>query len=280
MFDPKHPRGVYPGASAIKPMHVLITEDGDERTSNVTIARIYRAVYEIKANRFVTLEKCRPEQSVVTGSPAFAMAYYDDSRMAVFFKAEGTVMRMSRSGYACDEAVEMMCDFFERSAVPDMRGWACDELKPAPRKAKSTLMVDQEEFRFFDFSDVIAAFENIIEGKSKSMLHTHNGDGGGYFHIRRSDYADGRPACKAEWVRWGQPEATGCRAVITDFDSLRDCLWKFSMERIYPEVAAPWERFDVTDYFEKLLFSFLDNDERKIQSSGGEGNRSDLDQLR
>lgn len=57
---------------------VLVTEEGKERTSNVTDERIFRAVYEVECNTVVGLEKCVP---VAIGPSAYvlAMTYNENS---------------------------------------------------------------------------------------------------------------------------------------------------------------------------------------------------------
>lgn len=239
---------------------VLVTEEGKERTSNVTDERIFRAVYEVECNTVVGLEKCVP---VAIGPSAYvlAMTYNENSVFAVHVDLNGAIFRMSDPGCSQEEAVERMCDFFHKSKVPSIQEWVCEEFRPAPAKSESSLTVDGEDFRFFDFSDVMAALENIRDGKSEWMHVGHTGgDDGGYMEIHRCiDREDF--ACKAEWVRWTQPEATGCRAVITDFSSLYRWLWDFALNRKYPESSPVWIPFDVKDYFQRLVFRFLESNE-------------------
>ncbi len=260
-FDPRHPRGVYPGAARLQPQYVLITDDGEERSSNVTTERIYKAVYEIAANKIVTLEKCQP---VIINNRAsvFAISFYDDSRVAVFFKIEGSVMRMVDTGYTSEQVADMMCDFLDTAAVPDMNGWVCEEFTPMQQKSESRLTVDGQNFRYFDFSDVMAALEDIIEGNSKWMLYDFSGDESGYVHISRLEDDDSKPSCSAEWVKWTRPEPTGFRTVISDFDSFRNWLWNFPLDGSCPAPGSGWESFDVTDYFEKLIQTYSQSDER------------------
>ncbi len=51
--------------------HVLITKNGEQRTSNVTYERIFNALYNIKSNEYVTLEKCLPVK-IIREAEAFA----------------------------------------------------------------------------------------------------------------------------------------------------------------------------------------------------------------
>lgn len=261
MFDPKHPRGVYPGPAAVKSQYVLITENGEERTSNVSTERIYKAVYEIEANGYVTLEKCQPVMLDGDAS-VFAICYYEDSRVAVYFNVGKSVMRMCRAGHTCDAVADMMCDFFESAKVPDMHGWTCEELKAAPQKHGAGLTVDGEDFRYFDFADVMAALENIRDGKSKWLQHDLRDDDSGYIHIRRCEDDAGERTYKVEWVKWTTPDPIGFRTETADYESVRTWLWNFALSRKYPAPSCEWTAFDVNDYFQRLLFRFLDNDER------------------
>ena len=94
----------------------------------------------------------------------------------------------------------------------DMRGIA-----PVPRKSESSLSVDGEDFRYFGSADVVAALENIIDGKSVWMLYDFTCENGGYINIRRcGDDSIHTAKYKVECVRWTEPTPTGYRAVISD----------------------------------------------------------------
>lgn len=253
LFNPKYPRGAHPCAPQALTQHVLITNNGTRRTSNVSHILIMKAVYEIEANGYVTLEKCIPVR-LVSEAESFAMSFYKDSRIAVYFRVRRSILRMCRDGFTPDDASDMMCDYFRSAKLPDMTGWVCEELKPAPQKAQSSLSVDGEDFRHFVTADVMAALENIIEGKSRWMLHDYTGDNGGYMNIQRCDGES--PEYNVEWVKWTEPTPTGFRATISDTSLLRRLLWDFVDERKYPALTPEWERFDVTDYFQRLVFKF------------------------
>lgn len=267
MFDPKYPRGTYPNGAAMKPQHVLITRNGDVRTSHVTVPKIMEAVYEIGANEYVTLEKCRPVR-IVREAECFAMSFYKDSRISVYFRVRKTMLRMVRRGFSCEAAADMMCDFFQSAVLPDMSGWMCEELTPAPRKSESSLSVNGEDFRHFGCADVVAALENIIEGKSKWMLHDFTGDDGGYINIHRYDKEGEAPRYKVECVKWTEPTPEGYRCVVTDVASLRRWLWDFTTERKFPDPTPEWESFDVNDTFGRLVFRFLDKEDKLNNDEG------------
>ncbi|MCM1177645.1 MAG: hypothetical protein NC308_11930 [Clostridium sp.] len=263
MFDPKHPRGAYPGAAAMKPQYVLITENGEERTSNATPERIVNAVNAISTNGYVTIEKCRPAV-VVQDASVFAISFYKDSRISVYFKIGGTVLRTSASGCTCREAAEMVCDFLLYARIPDTQDWTCEELMPVQfQRSESSLTVDGEEFRYFGSDDVMVALENIREGKSRWLTHGFTGEGenGGYVHVLRCDTDGGQPEYKVEWVRWTQPP-TGCRTAVSCFDLVGKWLSDFSIDRKYPEQDSGWESFDVEDYFQNLINRFSKDNER------------------
>ncbi len=261
MFDPKHPRGVYPGATSLKPQYVLITENGKERTSNVTDARITKAVYEIETNEYVTLEKCMPVK-LVREAEIFAISFYKDSHVAVYFRIGKNTLRMSHYGFTCDDAADMMCDFFRSVELPDMTDWICEELKPTPRKNESSLTVDGEDFKFFGSADVIAALENIIDGQSKWMYYDFTGENGGYMNIRRCGDNEKCPRYKVEFVQWTKPTPTGYHTIISEVAPLRCWLWDFVDNHKYPASTPEWESFDVTNHFQRLVFRFLDKEDK------------------
>ncbi|MDE5669128.1 MAG: hypothetical protein K2I24_06300, partial [Duncaniella sp.] len=88
----------------MKTQHVLITGNGTQRTSNVTYERIFNALYNIGASEYVTLEKCQPVK-IIREAEAFAMTFYKDSRIAVYFRVRKTVLRMCKSGIDCEKAI-------------------------------------------------------------------------------------------------------------------------------------------------------------------------------
>lgn len=245
-----------------KPQYVLITDNGKERTSNVSDARIMKAVYEIEANGYATIEKCMPVR-LISESECFAISFYKDSRVAVYFRVRKTVLRMVRSGFSCEAAADMMCEFFQSATLPDMTAWTCEELTPAPGKSEASLSVDGADFRYFGSADVVGALENIIEGKSVWMLYDFTGENGGYINIRRcGDAAAHAATFKVECVRWTEPTPTGYRTVLSDVAPLRSWLWNLVDSRIFPDPTPQWEPFDVNDHFQRLVFKYLDNNDK------------------
>lgn len=238
--------------------HVLITLNGRHRTSHVSEVRIMKAVYEIAANSYVSLEKCIPVR-IVREAEAFAVTYYADLRMTVYFRVRKTVLRMVRKGVSREEAADIMCDFFRYAVLPDMTVWTCEELTPPGEKSKPGLCVDGETFRYFGSADVMAALENIIESKSVWMLYDFTFGSGGYINIRRCAETS---ECKVECVRWTEPAATGYRAVISDAAYLRQLLWELVDEERCPGPARGWKSFDVADYFSRLTFKYMDLEDK------------------
>ncbi len=261
MNNDKHSGGIHPYRASRKEQFVLITENGKERTSNVTDERIFQAVYEVDSHSLVGLEKCVPV-AIGPSTYVFAMSYNDDSLFAVHIDIKGSILRVLHPECSPETAVDRLCDFFHSSQVPDIQNWECEELTTVPKKPETHLTVDGEDFRFFDFTDVMAALENIRDGKSKWLYLNHTGENGGYMEIRRCDDSESL-AYKVEWVKWAEePVSTGCRAVVTDFKSLYNWLWDIALNRTSPELSSIWTQFDVNDYFQKLVFRFLDNHER------------------
>ena len=107
----------------------------------------------------------------------------------------------------------------------------------------------------------MAALENIIEGKSKWLLHDFTGRDGGYMNIRRCVDAGGLTKYKVELVQWMDPRPAGYHIVISDVALLRRWLWDFVTERNYPENLSEWEEFNVEDHFRRLVFRFLGEDD-------------------
>ena len=240
----------------MNPQYVLITEDGDERTSHVSAERIYQAVYQIDSNEYVALQKCRPT-ALGARAEVFGITYFKDSRMAVSFRVAGSVMRMMTDGVKPEAAADIMCDFFESAKIPELDGWRCEEPVPEQRKDESRLSVDGIDFRFFDFTDVMAALDNIRDRRSRWMLYSITGSKGGYLNIGRKD-ADSSTDYEVESVRWTNPKPTGFRRLTSDFDTLRQQLWDFALNGKHPEPDESWEHFDVADYFERIIHEFIE----------------------
>lgn len=256
------PQGAQRRLKNSRPQFVLNTDNGTQRTSHVTDARIMKAVYEIEANHSVVLERCTPLK-LISRAECFAIAFYSDSHVAVFFRVQKTVLCMVRYEVSRDVAADIMCDFFLSDKLPDMSAWTLREFSPAPRPDKPGLCVDGEDFRYFNDADVVAALDNIIDGNSRWMLYEFSGEINGYIEIRRcgSD-SDPDNAIKynVECVGWTEPEPTGYRTVTRDVDSLRKWLWDLVDGNILPNPTPGWERFDVSDYFRRLSSRFSDNE--------------------
>ncbi len=253
-------RSIFPGIKARKPQYVLGTENGTRRTSNVTEEKIRDAIDDIEDNVAIYLEKCVPVV-LVRYAEAYSIDYYKDGSIAVCFRVNGCLLRMWRSDVDCDTAAEMMCDFFRTASLPDMTGWHCQKIHPEQEKAETKLCVDGEDFRYFDMADVFCALEDIIEGKSLWMLYDFTKGDGGYINISRRDN-DTAPTTgyKVEYVRWSEPVPIGYRGVIFDVGLLRNWLWSLIDGERLPDPLSCWEEFDVNDYFERLVFRFLDEE--------------------
>ena len=257
-------RDIFSGLKARKPQYVLGTKNGDIRTSNVTEEKILDAIDDIEDNECVYLEKCVPVV-LVSDAKAYSIDYFKDSSIAVCFMVNGYMLRMWRSDVDCDMAADIMCDFFRTASLPDMTGWHCQKIHPEQEEAEEKLCVDGEDFRYFVCQDVVGALENIIEGKSRWMLYDFTDGDGGYVNIHRCDNGTAPAAgYKVEYVRWSEPMAIGYRGVVTDAGLLRSWLWSLIDDERLPDPLDDWESFDVNDYFERLVFRFLDgeNDER------------------
>lgn len=253
-------RGIFPGSKANKPQYVLGTENGTQRTSNVTEEKIVDAIDAIEDNECVYLEKCVPVV-LVSYAEAYSIDYFKDSSIAVCFRVNGYLLRMWRSDVDCDVAADIMCDFFRTASLPDMTGWYCQKIHPEQEEAEEKLCVDGEDFRYFGCQDVVGALENIIEGKSRWMLYDFTDGDGGYVNIHRCDNGTAPAAgYKVEYVRWSEPMAIGYRGVVTDAGLLRSWLWSLIDDERLPDPLDDWESFDVNDYFERLVFRFLDEE--------------------
>lgn len=170
---------------------------------------------------------------------------------------------MVKSGFSCEAAADLMCDFFQSAELSDLSGWRCEELNPGTRKSEPDLSVDGEDFRYFGSADVMAALENIIDSKSVWMLYDFTCGNGGYINIRRSGDGPAHPAkYKVECVSWIELAPTGYRAVISDVAPLRSWLWSLVDGDEFPAPAPEWESFDVTDHFQRLTFRFLDEEDK------------------
>ena len=243
-----------------KPQYVLGTNNGNRRTSNVTEEKIRDAIDDIEDNGSVYLEKCVPEV-LVCYAEAYSIDYYKDDSIAVCFRVNGCLLRMWRSGVDCDMAADMMCDFFRTASLPDMTGWHCQKIYPEQEEAEERLCVDGEDFRYFGCRDVVGALENIIEGKSRWMLYDFTNGNGGYVNIHRDDTAP-TAGYKVEYVRWAEPTPIGYRGIISDARLLRSWLWSLIDGERLPDPMAECELFDVNNYFERLVFKYLDKDKK------------------
>ncbi len=243
-----------------RPQFVLITQNGSQRTSHVTDARIMKEVYEIEANHHVILERCTP-MKLISQAECFAISFYSDSRVAVFFRVQKTELCMIRYEVSRDVAADIMCNFFISDKLPDMSAWTLMEFSTGPHTGKPNLSVDNDTFRYFNDADVVAALNNIIDGKSLWMLYEFCGEINGYIEIKRySDAPSDTVKYKVECVGWTNPVPIGYRTVTSDVGSLRKWLWDLVDSNKLPEPSPVWESFDVSDYFRQLTSRFSDNE--------------------
>ncbi|WP_300933285.1 hypothetical protein [Muribaculum intestinale] len=254
-------RNIFPELKARKPQYVLGTQNGDERTSNVTEEKIRDAIDDIEDNVAIYLEKCVPVV-LVRHAEAYSIDYFNDCSIAVCFRVNGFLFRMWRSDVYPDEAADIMCAFFRTASLPDMTGWHCQKIySEDEEKEDDKLTVDGEDFRYFSCADVVVALENIIEGKSRSMLYIFTKENGGYVDIRGCGKESGRgQSYKVEYVRWTEQTPIGYRGVMSDSELLKKWLWSLIDDDSLPEAIACWEQFDVNNYFERLMFRFLDEE--------------------
>lgn len=254
------PRFVFPRHKAPRPQYVLGMKNGTIRTSNITEEKIYDAVYDIEEHVSVYLEKCVPVV-LVRYAEAYSIDYYKDNSIAVCFRVNGYMFRMWRSGVDCNLAADIMCDFFRYATLPDMTGWQCQKIYPEQEEEEDKLTVDNEDFRHFGCSDIVCALENIIDGKSGSMLYIFTKEHGGYVNIRRCDVEAAPGAVfKVEYVRWTEENTTGYRGVTSDVRLLREWLWHLVDDDSLPDSLPEWRLFDVNDHFERMVFRFLDEE--------------------
>lgn len=249
---------IFPGLKIGKPQYVLGTENGTRRTSNVTEEKIYDAVHDIEEHESVYLEKCVPVV-LVRYAEAYSIDYYKDGSIAVCFRVNGYMFRMWRTGVDCNLATDILCGFFRSASLPDMTGWQCQKVYPEHEEEEDRLTVDNEDFRYFGCSDIVCALENIIDGKSRSMLYIFTKENGGYVNIRICDNeAVPTAGYKVEYVRWTAQEPVGFRGIIHDAGLLRNWLWSLIDGEILPAPMDECVPFDVNNYFERLMFRFSD----------------------
>lgn len=255
------PHGLFPGNKVRKPQYVLGTKNGTERTSNVNEEKIRDEIDAIDDNGCVYLEKCVP-RILVRHAEAYSIDYFKDSSIAVCFRVSGCMVRMWRPDVDCDMAADMMCGFFRNASLPDMTGWHCQKVYPEQEKeAVDNLIVNDQDFRYFGCADVVGALENIIEGKSRSMLYIFTKDNGGYVKIHRCGKdASTAQTYKVEYVRWTEGTPVGYRGEMSDFRPLRSWLWDMIDSDILPGAITGWRIFSVNGYFENMVLRFLDEE--------------------
>lgn len=250
------PHLTFPGRRADSPQYVLGTDHGNARTSNVTEEKIIEAVYSIEEHESVYLEKCVPVV-LVRYAEAYSIDYYNTGSIAVCFRVNGYGFRMWRGGVGCDMAADIFCDFFHSAQLPDMTGWQCQKIYSEQEKEVEQLTVDGEDFRYFECPDIVCALENIIEGTSRDMLYVFTKENGGYVNIRRCNMEDATDAgFKIEYVVWTQQEPVGYRGVTSNVRLLRKWLWHLIDDDLPTDPLPEWVRFDVNDYFERMVFRF------------------------
>lgn len=99
--------------------------------------------------------------------------------------------RYVSGGYRTDDIVRMFYNYFERLEIPEISDWEKGYYTPvSPDDEPYYLYVDNEEYKYITYEDVLAALENLEAGKCTLMLLKTPGCQNGYLEVRgtKDDY--------------------------------------------------------------------------------------------
>ncbi|WP_307996697.1 hypothetical protein [uncultured Bacteroides sp.] len=172
---------------------VLNYSEGREQTSRVSKEEIRRAIENLDKYGDVWLSNCR---TVITPygncSGISCMAVPDGNpQVAVYFAMDDGLMRYVCGGYRPDDIVQMFYNYFERLEIPEISDWEKGHYTPVPPDDEPYyLYVDNEEYKYITYEDVLAALENLEAGKCASLLLRTPGCQNGYLEVRgtKDDY--------------------------------------------------------------------------------------------
>lgn len=152
---------------------VLNYSEGREQTSRVSKEEIRRAIENLDKYGDVWLSNCR---TVITPygncSGISCMAAPDGNpQVAVYFAMTDGLTRYVSGGYRTDDIVRMFYNYFERLEIPEISDWEKGYYTPVSLDDEPYyLYVDNEEYKYITYEDVLAALENLEAGKCTLML--------------------------------------------------------------------------------------------------------------
>ena len=166
---------------------VLNYSEGHERTSLVSEEEIERAINNIDEYGDIWLSNCRPVITPYGNCSGISCMSVSDGNLqvAVCFAMSDGLTRYSSYDYSPDDIVRMFCNYFERLEIAEIKNWEKGHFTPvSPADEPYYLYVDNEEFKFIDYEDVLVALENLEAGKCSSLLLKTPGCQNGYLEVR------------------------------------------------------------------------------------------------
>ncbi|WP_294628224.1 hypothetical protein [uncultured Bacteroides sp.] len=223
---------------------VLNWSEGREQTSRVSEEEIRRAVGRLDEYGDLWLSNCRTVTTPYGDCSGISCKAIPGThpQVAVYFAAAGGLTRYVSNDYPADVIVRMLCNYFTRLEIPEIEDWEKGYFAPvASDDEPCWLYVDNDEFRYIGYDDVLAALEELDAGKSSSLLLQRPDAGDDYLEVRGT---------KAAYiVEMGGNDEAGRRVVFTTQTSydgrVRYWLYNYYHKRELPRLTDEWT--DITE---------------------------------
>lgn len=235
---------------------VLIYGDNGDRTSIITPELIAEAVARAQSSHtYVELQCCIPLK-LHEGSAKYMRWGYDPNSdvpfAAIYFtENDGTHTRYIKTNCTKSRGEAMLCSLFEHSQIPPLViGWEKQWLRRAQEEIEPYILyAGNDEFKHFDFDDVLAAIEQLCDGEiDRVMLQTESAQNG---YLEACKKADGY---QVEFQT--DDEETGIRRgfrrIVCNLDDVQQWFADYYNERKAPDISPEWDEFDVEEFFNNL----------------------------
>lgn len=167
----------------------IFTEANGMPTSLATVEEILLAINELLPGQQVRLAACIPPPSDqgdcidITGCQ-----FEEDDQYALmvrFRNDQGSIKVFMLRCIPVFKVQEVMFNFYESQKVPDVSTWEDQShlLYEEPPMEDYVLYVDEHRYDHITYDDVQASFENLCEGKCKSVLIRTPGWQNGYLEV-------------------------------------------------------------------------------------------------
>lgn len=209
-------------------------------TSLISSDLIRTTVDRLSPEGQVTLTPCIPLKSPWGNSTRLCIRRIEEDKFLVIAHFKGREHNVYTSpSVSHEEAVKMLMDYFEKYEIPDPISWHEQPVSVEQNKPweKYVLSIDQHVYKFITYDDVMASWDDLNEGKIRTiLLHTPTCQSG---YMQVSGSADNYTVEMAGLNSTG--EICGYRTHTRYGGHVTHWLYEYYHAYTFPEVGDDWE---------------------------------------